>query len=350
MTVHISDVAALAGVSRTTVSHAISGKRTVGQDVYARVFKAMDELGYVPSRSARNLALGRTQILGLLVPDIANGFFAELAKGVEATAIAAGYNVIIGNTGFDRERELMYFEMIRSRAVDGILYAAGSAVESSEIMDAVGDLPLVLVDEELADFGGCTVVSDNYDGGRQAAQFLLSLGHKNALVLGAPQTLLSGARRAAGFTEAWKDGGGETVVVELGAFTQEAGLNGVRLHRAALSSGEITAIFAVNDLMALGAIKRLRELGISVPGQVSVMGFDDIPLAELTDPGLTTVRQDVGGLGARATTLLIDALAERKALEERHEVQEVQLIRRGTTGPVLRDPKGATETRGTMPV
>ncbi len=330
----ITDVAERAGVSRATVSHTISGKRFVGPDVRDRVLAAMDELGYVPSRSARNLALGTTHVIGLLVPDIANGFFAELAKGVETTAIEAGYNVIIGNTGFDREREILYLEMIRSRAVDGILYAAGSAVDNSQLGKTVADIPLVLVDEELADSSAYSIISDNYDGGRQVAEHLLSLGHTNALILGAQPDLLSSARRVNGFADAWSAGGGDTVV-DLGSFTYEGGYAGAARHLDLLLAGKFTAIFAANDLMALGAISYLRDRDIHVPEDVSVVGFDDSPLAQYTVPRLTTVRQDVWGLGARAATVLLKALQAKTPLGVNREVRDVQLIVGQTTSPPL---------------
>ncbi|MHB1288546.1 LacI family DNA-binding transcriptional regulator [Georgenia sp.] len=331
MGVSIADVAARAGVSRTTVSHALSGKRLVGADVRRRVEDAMQELGYVPSRSARSLALGRTQVLGLLVPDITNGFFAELAKGVESTAIEAGYNVILGNTGFDRARELLYLEMIRSRAVDGVLYAAGAAIQSSEIARVLRDVPLVLVDEELDDSAAYAVVSDNVDGGRQAAKHLLDLGHRRALSLGASRDLLSSARRLDGFAHAWRAEGGERLETGVASFTIDGGVAGVEPYVPLFQSGEFTAVFAANDLMAVGVIRRLREAGIRVPDQVSVVGFDDSPVARFIDPALTTVRQDVWGLGARAATVLIEALDTHEPLGRAREVRPVALVQRGTT-------------------
>jgi DNA-binding LacI/PurR family transcriptional regulator len=336
----IADVAALAGVSRTTVSHAISGKRAVGAEVRLRVEAAMAELGYVPRRSAQSLALGRTQLLGLLVPDIGNGFFAELAKAVESTAIAAGYNVIIGNTGFDSERELVYLQMVRSRAVDGILYATGAALEAAQLEEILNDVPLVLVDEELqGDSSVPKVVSDNFGGGRQAAECLLGLGHRHALVISASERLRSSAHRVEGFTEAWSGGRGATVEVVPEDFTLEGGAAGVADFEEALQSGRITAIFAVNDLVALGAIRALRALGLEVPRDVSVIGFDDSPIAEHVNPGLTTVRQDARALGSRATTLLLRALGAAVDASaddgdsDPPDVIPVELVLRGTTGP-----------------
>lgn len=330
--VSISDVAERAGVSSTTVSHTISGKRFVSSQIKLRVHEAMTVLGYVPSRSARNLALGRTSIVGLLVPDVANGFFADLAKGVEHTAIEAGYNVILGNTGFDRGRELLYFEMIRSRAADGIIYAAGADTAVSDISQTVGDLPLVMVDEDLPDATAPTVVSDNTDGGRRAALHLLGLGHRDTLVLAAAPGLLSSTRRVTGFVDAWRSGGGRDPQVTHGSFTHDSGARAVRDHREMLCGGGVSAIFAVNDLAALGAITELKAIGLTVPGDISVVGFDDSVVARYCSPALTTVRQDVWGLGECAASLLIAALSANKPVLAGRQVLGVELVVRESTG------------------
>lgn len=327
----ISDVAQRAGVSSTTVSHSISGKRFVSPQVKIRVQEAMAALGYVPSRSARNLALGKTSIVGLLVPDVANGFFADLAKAVEHTAIEAGYNVILGNTGFDRGRELLYLEMIRSRAADGIIYAAGADTTTSDISHTVGDLPLVMVDEDVADATAPTVVSDNYDGGQQAAAHLIGLGHHDALVLAAAPGLLSSSRRVAGFVETWLQGGRRAPVVSFGSFTHEAGARAIQEHRRLLVGGSVSAIFAVNDLAALGAMTEMRSLGLRIPTDISVVGFDDSAVTRYCDPALTTVRQDVWGLGERAASVLIEALSTGEPIKPGRQVLAVDLVVRGST-------------------
>jgi len=327
----ISDVARRAGVSPTTVSHALSGNRVVSAETRHRVEEAMTILGYAPSRSARNLALGRTNIVGLLVPDVANGFFADLAKGVEHTAIEAGFNVILGNTGFDRGRELLYFGMIRSRAADGIIYAAGADTSVSEISSTVGTLPLVMVDEDLVDATAPTVVSDNFDGGRQAAGHLLALGHRTALVLAAAPGLLSSSRRVAGFVEAWRAGGGHEPIVTYGSFTHDGGVAAVREHGMLVRERTVGAIFAVNDLAALGAMTELRALGFRVPEDLSVVGFDDSVVTRYCDPALTTIRQDVWGLGRHAASILTTALRTGTAIDPQREVLAVELVVRDST-------------------
>lgn len=336
----IDDVAQYTGLSSTTVSHALSGKRKVSDKVREKVRAASLELGYAPSRSAQNLARGKTQIIALVVPDIGNGYFAELAKGVEQTAIQSGYNVILCTTGFNHEREILHLEMIRSRAVDGIVYAAGSPPGNSELVRLLGNLPLVLVDEEIAGASATAVVSDNATGGQLAAEYLLGLGHRRCLVLSANEQLISSTLRVNAFSAAWSAGGGHDPAVVSGGFTEEGGRQAVQPHIEALRNGEFTSIFAANDLMALGAIEELAASDVEVPGVVSVIGFDDIPPARYSRPGLTTIRQDVTALSTTATTTLVTALEGSETLDGHRHVIPVELIVRETAAPARKPLKG----------
>lgn len=329
--VSISEVAESAGVSRTTVSHTLSGKRPVSNAVRQRVLDAMQSLGYVPSRTAQNLATGQTRILALVVPDIGNGFFAELAKGVEATAVQRGYNVILCTTGFDQEREMQYLNMIKSRAVDGIVYAAGSPPTDEELARLLGTMPLIFVDEEIPGTVFGSVVSDNYEGGRLVAEHLLKLGHRGAVVLSVEGDPATSDRRVAGFTDAWIAAGMDAPLRGVGDYTGERGRAAIRPHLDALRSGEATAVFATNDLMAFGVLNELRSAGIRVPEDVSVVGFDDAPAAGYSYPGLSTVRQNVLGLGSTATNALLDALERRERPSGEQISLPVQFIERDTT-------------------
>lgn len=331
--VSITDVANEAGVSPTTVSHAISGKRTVSTAVKARVDAAMELLGYTPSRSAQNLALGVTRIIALIIPDIGNGFFAELAKGVERFAVDHGYNVLLCTTGFDHAREVKYLAMIRSRAVDGVVYAAGAPPTDSELSGLLGNMPLVLVDEEIAGANVSSVVSDNEFGGQLAAEHLLGLGHKSVLVLEASGNLLSSGHRVTGFSGAWSAEEGTSMSLATGAFTEEGGRTAVAPYVEEMRSGGISAVFAVNDLMALGAMNEMRSCGIQVPEMVSVVGFDDIAAVRYSRPALTTIRQNVLDLGATATKVLIETLENKGEPLGRQIVLPVELIIRESSAP-----------------
>ncbi|WP_162301592.1 LacI family DNA-binding transcriptional regulator [Nesterenkonia muleiensis] len=330
----IRDVALHADVSVTTVSHAISGKRKVSEGVRQRVKTAMEELGYVPSRSAQSLAQGRTRILGLVVPDIGNGYFAELAKGVERTAIAQGYNTFLCTTGFDHARELSYLELVRSRAVDGIVYAAGAPPSGPELARVLGNLPTVLVDEEVPWAPLPTFISDNFEGGRAAATYLLELGHHQTMTVGGPEDLESSAQRIAGFTQAWRDGGGEQPVIASGGFTEKGGYDVVKAHLDLLQRKEVTCVFAANDLMALGILDALYDHRLTSPADISVIGFDDIGAARYARPHLTTIRQDVAALGSSATRAVIDIVEGRSENDARRNVRPVELIVRDSTAPL----------------
>ncbi|HEX5851062.1 MAG TPA: LacI family DNA-binding transcriptional regulator [Rubrobacter sp.] len=334
--VSIDAVAEMAGVSPTTVSHALSGKRKVSGEVKARVFAAMSKLDYVPSRSAQSLALGVTRTLALMVPDIGNGYFAELAKGVERAAADRGYNVILCTTGFDHARERRYLEMINSRAVDGVVYAAGvypadSPPTDKELRGLLSGMPMVFVDEEIAGTQFTAVVSDNEAGGRLAAEHLLELGHRCALVISVAGEPVSSVLRTRGFIEAWTAAGGRYVLNDRGDFTEQSGRIIAEQHLGDLGRGDLTAVFAQNDLMALGLIDVLRSRGVRIPEDVSVVGFDDISAARYSYPALTTVRQDPFALGTRATAMIIEALERKRPVDGQHTLHPVELVRRDST-------------------
>jgi LacI family transcriptional regulator len=329
MPVSIADVAQCAGVSRTTVSHVLSGNRPVSEEVADRVRAAMADLGYVPSRTARNLARGSTQTIGLLLPDISNSFFADLAKGVEAACIESGFNVLLCNTGWNREREVFYLETLRSRAVDGVLYASGATPAASTLAELLAGLPVVAVDEALPGVTVTSVSSDNRQGGRAAAEHLLSLGHRRAAVIGVNRELPSSAQRLDGFQQQWKKVTGERALVIDGTFDEDSGARAAVELIPALRAGEVTAIFATNDLNALGAMTVLRDAGIGVPNDCSVIGFDDFIAARHAFPPLTTIRQDATQMGTQAAQALLAQLSGEEA--GRHTVLPVELVVRSST-------------------
>jgi DNA-binding LacI/PurR family transcriptional regulator len=329
MPISIADVAQCAGVSRTTVSHVLSGNRPVSEEVAVRVRAAMAELGYVPSRTARNLARGSTQTIGLLIPDISNSFFADLAKGVEAACIESGFNVLLCNTGWNREREVFYLETLRSRAVDGVLYASGATPAASTLEELLAGLPVVAVDEALPGLAVTSVSSDNRQGGRTAAEHLFSLGHRNAAVIGVNRELASSAERLDGFQRQWTEATGEHALVIEGSFDEDSGARAAADLVPAIRSGQVTAIFATNDLNALGAMTVLRDAGIAVPIDCSVIGFDDFIAARHAFPPLTTIRQDATQMGTRAAQALLAQLSGDVA--EGHTVLPVELVARSST-------------------
>jgi LacI family transcriptional regulator len=342
--VSIADVAAAAGVSATTVSHVISGRRPVGERTGAEVRAAMRELGYVPNHVAQSLRRGASRTIGLLVPDIANPYFAELARGAEDASEARGLSLLLCNTAFDAGREERYLEILRAGRVDGMLYAAGAPPRTERLAELARTFQLVIVDEELEGVAASSVVSDNAHGGRLAGEHLRELGHRELLVLEGPQELRSARDRAAGFVAAFA--GCEARIERIaGDYRAERTAAAVAEAVAARRDGTppFTAVFAANDLVALAAIEALDAAGVRVPQDVSVVGYDDTVLAGLVRPSLTTVRQPVQRMGWIAAERLAAALAGEDRSEISKVVLDVELVSRQTTGPAASAPtKGAS--------
>lgn len=319
----IREVARLSGVSITTVSHALSGKRPVNAATAGRVRDAVAELGYVPATTARNLRTNRTDVIGLILPDIANTFFSRLAQGVEDAANEAGFSLILCDTDFDAAREDRYLDLLRSRFIDGLVYIAGSQPGTHRLGALVSGFPVVLADEDVATVPGAGRVSaDHRQGGRLAGLHLRHLGHRDALVVAGPAGLRSSDERILGFREHFP-----AAILTAGDFTESGG------HRAvtdALATGvRFSAVFAVNDLMAIGAMAALRDAGVSIPTQVSIVGYDDIPLVDRLSPALTTIRQPAYEIGRLAARQLLDRLLDDAPLGE--AILPVELIVRAST-------------------
>jgi LacI family transcriptional regulator len=293
----------------------------------------MKELEYVPNHAAKSLRSGTTQTISLLVPDISNSYFAELAKGAEDAAEVEGFNLVLCNTDFNAAREERYFSVVRGGAFDGLIYVAGAQPLRSSLRDLSRTLPVVLADEEHEGMRATTIVSDNVGGGVLVGRHLRDLGHRCALYIGGPDGLATSIRRGEGFADGFGAPGSSIRVAE-GDYREQAGYDAVRAELQRDQKPSFTAVFAGNDLMAIGAVRALTEAGLHVPDDVSVVGYDDIHLASLVTPSLTTVRQPVYGMGQAAAEQLI--LQIRKREEQRHAriVLGVELVERGSTAEV----------------
>lgn len=335
--VSIKDVANAAGVSPSTVSHVVSGNRPVSIETADRVQGAMARLGYVPSRAAQTLRSGQSRMIGVLVPDIRNSFFAELARGVEDRALQMGFSVVLGNTDFDRDRELRYLEVIRSRSIDGLVYAAGAPPAHRFLQDIEKEIPIVLADEEVPGHRSALVMSDHHEGGRLVGAHLSALGHRRVLVVTGPSELLSSTRRLAGFEEGFR---GDEVAVSVGDFNEGGGAAAVHAH---VQSGRFpfSALFALNDLMAAGAIQALAAVGLRVPDDVSVIGYDDVPLARQLTPALTTVAQPAYEIGQSAAGQLLHGVIERRPVHPSRHLLSVELIIRDSASPATQSEAAA---------
>jgi LacI family transcriptional regulator len=328
------EVAERAGVSVTTVSHVINNTRTVSPDTRRRVEEAMQTLGYQPNVLARSLRRGVTHTIGIILPDSANPYFAEVVRGIEDTSFAQGYSVILCNSDNDLEKEYHYTNVLVEKQVDGIIFvAAGLSADNIHKLQA-RRVPLVLVDRHVPDVQVDEVLADNQHGGWLAARHLIDLNHRAIACITGPTGLPSSSERVEGYRQALESAGilfDPKWVVE-GDFQYQSGYSAAKklFHR----KPPPTAIFACNDLMAIGAYRFSHEKNLRVPEQLSIVGFDDIHLAVYTNPPLTTIRQSKREMGAQAAKLLLQRIAQQD-LEPRQVILDTELVIRGSTAVVL---------------
>jgi DNA-binding LacI/PurR family transcriptional regulator len=328
VTVH--DVARAAGVSISTVSRALSAPERVAAETRDRVTRAAAELGYRPNRAASGLRMGRTHAVGLLVPDLENPYFATVTKAVQARARAEGYEVFVADSDEDADVEAELIDALATRT-DGLLVASPRSGEA-ELRAALVGVTAVLANRELPPEQGSEtppvpfVCVDDTDGAAQVLGHLYALGHRTVGVAAGPPSSWSGGRRVAGLIAA--AGRWDVKLIELGTFKPYFA-GGIQAADYAVASGA-TAVVAFNDLMALGILDRLRHRGVDVPGDMSVVGFDDVQLATLVSPALTTVRAPLARLGRRAVDLL---LARLRGDTPAGSQLPVELTIRGSSGP-----------------
>jgi len=336
VTVGLKDVARLSGVSIATASRVLTSPHLVHQATRERVQQAIETLQYRPSRVARRLRrdAARANLLGLVVPDIQNPFFADLARGVENVAQERGYMVFVGNSDEDADKERNYLDLMRAESVDGIILPPTADVEPALETLARAGVPVVCVDRRLPGVALDTVVADNVRGAREAAEHLLRLGHRRIGFIEGRPHLSTSRERLEGYRHALKDAGAafDPALVRAGDSRQASGY---RLARELLETdgraARPTALLVGNNLMTLGALAAVRELGLRVPADVAIIGYDDLPWAPAFDPPLTVVRQPAYEMGRRATELLLTRVDEPE-LEPRLVVLEPELVVRRSCG------------------
>jgi len=335
MATTISDVARRAGVSTATVSRVLSGIGQARPDTRARVLAAARDLGYRPSGVARSLKLRRTRTIGLIVTDITNPFFPQLVRAVEDAAREREFAVLLCNAAEDPEREAGYLEVLAGRRVDGIVVASAGLGARQAAWIARAPLPVVLVNAA-AGASVPTLLSDNVGGARLAVDHLIALGHRSIGHVAGPAGNAAAPDRLAGARLALEAAGlGADRLAVAEGDGHVAG--GARATAELLAADPgLTAVFAYNDLSAIGALRALRAAGLRVPADVSVVGFDDVDLAAYADPPLTTVAQDIASLGRRAAERLfelVDGDARPASAGAGPTVLPVRLVLRGSTAP-----------------
>ncbi len=337
----IKTVAQRAQVSIATVSRVLNGTKYVSPDIKQRVLEAVEALNYHPNAPARNLRRQRTQSIGVLIPQLNDLFFSDLAYVLEKSLFAAGYTPLFCSTENDEEKEMMSVDNFINHRVDGVILIP--SVPGSKSVNSVERLlerqiPIVLVDRAMPEFQVNQVIINNQQGGYSAADYLLRLGHRHIGVvdaIGEPARYIGepGYERTSGVQQAMLAHGvlfDNRLVIMDRLGKMEMGYHGaLRLLR---QSSHVTAIFALTDAIAVGVLRAASELGLHVPRDLSVIGFDDMVLASHVTPRLTTVAQPIENIGQTATRLLLGQIQASSAPPET-VILETKLVIRESTAP-----------------
>lgn len=306
----IRDVAKHAGVSTATVARVLSGRTPVSDDLAVRVRQAVAELRYVPNGVARSLSRGRTHLLGLLVSDIANPFAAQVARGLEDEAAEHGYHVLVGSSDFDPGRESQLLDSFAARTVDAValVSASGATEQMQRLLDT--QIPIVFVDRRPNnDIRAPMIRTDNLTAAHDAIDYLIGLGHRDLAMIAGPPTLPTAAQRLKGFRVACAEAGLRVreECVRQGFLGVEGGYHATR--EVLALTPRPTALFSFNNMLAIGALRALREAGVSVPRDLSLITFDDMDLFPFVDPPITAIAQPAYQIGIEAARALISLLS-----------------------------------------
>lgn len=330
MSATLKDIARECGVDVATVSRSLSGAYGVNETTRANVLAAASRLKYRPNRLAMSLVTGKSRTLAMIISDIRNPFFAELTRGAEDAAYEAGYELILCNTDLNPAKESRYVHSLLEKRVEGILMNSVSGLneEEQEELSRSG-VPIVLINRPSASArieGFSTVLADNSTGGYMAGRYLLELGHR---VIGN----LTGAvqhgnlrERTKGFMKALQETGNRPVPMIIHGRHSDEG--GYRMMKKLLKRPGLTAVFAANDAMAFGAIRAIFESGLRVPDDISVIGFDNVDMASLIRPPLTTIHQPKYEMGRAAVEVLLQQSKQGDMTTPEHRLLEVRLVKR----------------------
>jgi LacI family transcriptional regulator len=336
----IKDIAKVAGVSHTTVYRAINDKPRISQSTKERIISLARELNYQPNVIARSLVLGRTKTLGLVITTIVNPFYPELARGIEDAARSLGYNIILCCTNFDISLEKQYIDMLRSRGVDGIIFTSAH-IRDPNITRLVEDqFPLILVNRRV--YGDPLmdsidyVVVENAKGGFLAVEHLIRMGHERIAVISGPSDSSAAVERLGGVRRAFIEYGlNPALLLALeGDFLKPSGYEAAKKFLAMRDSP--SAIFGVNDYMALGALEAILDSGLRVPEDIALIGFNDIEFSSLKTVELSTIGQRKYEMGSIAVHTLIERIEKGDGDRARQITLEPELIVRKSCGFHLR--------------
>lgn len=326
---NILDVALKAHVSIATVSRVVNkSDHKVNPATRDKVLAAIRELDYRPNALAKGLLMKKTMTIGIIIPDISNPYYAEIVRGIQDVADRAGYAVMLHNTDRKQERIIRYIYLLREKSVDGVIFSGG-IINGYETLSILKELKerVVVVGRHAVDFPA--VMVDNMGGATQAVQHLIDLGHLRIASIGGPEGSTTAEDRLTGYRNALAQNGlsFDEGLVRRGTWSPDSGyLLAGELLRA---KGRPTAIFSANDQMAFGVIKAAHELGLAVPEDLAVVGFDNVPTGYYFDPPLTTVEIPMYDIGAASMQMLIDLLSGGNF--EKLRLFNTQLLVRGST-------------------
>ncbi len=325
-------MAARSGVSTATVARVLRNTGQVGPELTARVERAVAELGYVPNAVARSLTRGRTGLVGLVIPDIANPFFAELARGLEDSIVGAGYHVLVSSSGADPDREATLITSFAGRTVDAVVMMPMDRRPDRIQQLLSRDIPVVLAGGKLRGLTLPAVVSDGKGAAAHAVAHLFEHGHRDVAMITGPEGFRTVADGIAGFRAAYRATGrpAPAELVLQGHVGVQGGRDAMRLLLG--RRRRPTACITLNDLLTVGALEVLREAGVSVPDEMSLISFDDMVLFPFTDPPITAIAQPAYRMGQAAGDMVLAAVDGVGRLPARPVVLRTQFRERGSCG------------------
>lgn len=321
----IREVAKIAGVSPSTVSRVMNGTAKVDEEKQQRVLAAIEQTGFKPNELARALFKKSSKMIGVIVPNIENPFFNEMAKAIEEEVFRGGYKMLLCNSNDDGEKELANIEMLSQMKADGIVImtncdSTGKAIANCEI-------PVVVVDRKVSGGGEIAYIESNhYEGGRIAMNHLLQCGCKNIVCMRAPQELSSGRKRYQGYQDVCKQYGIKEQFVDC-KYSYDSGIEATK--KILKEYPEADGIIACNDMVAAAVYKILHNEGLRVPEDIQIIGFDNIVFSRLFTPELTTIEQPITDMGTLAARIIIEYVQGKPFQKE--NIFDVTLLKRQTT-------------------
>jgi LacI family transcriptional regulator, galactose operon repressor len=333
MATTLKDISLEAGVDIATVSRALNGNYGVHKATREKVLAVAKSLNYRANLLARGLAMGKTHTLGLLVPDVGNPFVTELFRGAEDAAYSAGYHILLCNSYLDPSREVQYMRSLLDKRVEGILMHSVDILSKTEIKElANSNIPVVLLCRPPNAYNFSGVSANQFDGGELAGKHLIDLGHRTITVLSGTRTHPNFIERTKGFMKAVRASGKKIKTMVVHGSPSFDG--GYQMTKQLLEQNTgVSAIFAANDVTAFGAARAIFEAGLRIPEDISLIGFDNVELANIVRPALTTIHQPKYEMGQAAVELLLGLAKNGRVRVPEHREFGIQMVERSSTAP-----------------